>query len=92
MNGMARDEAQALKDIKGFAAANRIDYTTHAIERMHERRVNRPDIVYALINAATCSADDEDEDKWKVTGPDLDGDNLKIVVVIEGGVLVVTVF
>lgn len=41
------------------------------------------------MTASGCSADGP---KWKVTGADEDGDALTCVVVIEAGVVVVTVF
>ncbi len=44
---------------------------------------------YALANAERCYA--VENDRWRVTGPDLDGDELSAIVVIEDGVIVVTV-
>jgi len=46
-------------------------------------------VVHALKHATTCAPRDA---KWKVTGPDLGGDDLTAVVVLETDVLVVTVF
>jgi hypothetical protein len=46
--------------------------------------------VDALQNAAQCSG--LPEDRWKVSGPDASGDELTLVVVLEDGVIVVTVF
>ena len=58
---------------------------------MDERRVTKKEVMHALTNAATCVPGDG-VGRWKVTGPDLDGDDLTAVVTIEGGLLVVTVF
>jgi hypothetical protein len=46
-------------------------------------------VVHALKHATACAPSDA---KWKVSGPDLDGDELTAVVVLEVGVIVVTVF
>jgi hypothetical protein len=47
-------------------------------------------VLHALRNAAVCERGEGD--RWKTTGPDLDGDDLTAVVVIEDGLVVVTVF
>lgn len=57
---------------------------------MAQRNLKPGDLRSALVSAASCK--DQRDGKWKVTGPDLDGDALDVVVVIEAGVLVVTVF
>ncbi len=80
---------RALADVRGYASAGRIRYTNHARNRMDERGSSATHVRSALANATKCIADAE---KWKVTGPDLDGDDLTCAIVIEAGVLVVTVF
>lgn len=88
---MTKDEA--LRDVRGLAAAGRVRFTRHARTRAAERAggstVGELHVIHALKQAATCTAND---DKWRVTGPDLDGDELTAVVVLEAGVIVVTVF
>jgi hypothetical protein len=46
--------------------------------------------VCALREATGCQA--EQDDRFKVFGADRDGDDLTMVVVLEAGVLVVTLF
>jgi hypothetical protein len=58
---------------------------------MRERGALFGDVVHALTHAVTCTAGDADG-KWKVKGPDTDGDDLALVVVLDGDVLVVTLF
>jgi hypothetical protein len=82
--------ADTLRDIRGYAAAGRIKYTRHARERMAQRRVNEADIVSALVHARVCVP--ADKGNWKATGPDVDGDDLEVVVAVVDGVVVVTVF
>jgi len=56
---------------------------------MGERGASAEHVMHALQSATTCSSSGE---RWKVTGPDLDGDALTVVVVLEDEVIVVTVF
>lgn len=82
--------ATALADIRGYAAANRIRILRHAWQRMSERGAQYEDVRHALSGARKCMA--ADQGRWKVTGDDLDGDELTLVVAIEAGVIVVTVY
>ncbi|MGA8893034.1 MAG: DUF4258 domain-containing protein [Anaeromyxobacteraceae bacterium] len=84
------EAAQALADIRGYAAGGRIRILRHAWQRMGERGVRYEDVRHALVGARRCRA--ADQGRWKVTGDDLDGDELTLVVSIEEGVVVVTVF
>ena len=57
---------------------------------MQERGVREGDLRNALVRARSCSP--RKEDTWRVEGSDLDGDDLTVVVVIEDGLVVVTLF
>ncbi len=57
---------------------------------MRERGVREGDLRNALVNACSCAH--QQDGKWKAEGTDLDGDDLTIVVVIDDGLLVVTLF
>ena len=85
------DAASALVTIRTHAVAGRIAYTTHARQRMDQRNVTRADVRRALSNAKGCRAGDS-ADKWIATGPDVDGDDLDVVLVIEAGLVIVTVY
>ena len=62
-------------------------------QRMWERNVSDADVRHALINATTCAAAPHPvEERWRIEGPDIDGDALTPIVVIEDGAIVVTVF
>lgn len=87
---MTRDERGALTDVRGYAAANRIRIARHAWERMAERGVLYEDVHYALATAGSCEA--QDQERWKVFGTDRDGEDLVLIVVLESGVVVVTVY
>jgi len=84
------DAATALADIRGYATANRIRVLRHAWERMGERGARYEDVRHALARARGCKA--ADQGRWKVFGDDRDGDELILVVFIESGVVVVTVY
>lgn len=87
---MTQAEAQALADVRGYALAYRIEYGPHAWKRMRERGAKREDVREALVTATICQA--QPEERWKVTGLDTAGDALTVIVVIEDGVVVVTLF
>ncbi len=57
---------------------------------MAERGVQYEDVRHALATARSCRA--QDRGRWKVAGNDRDGDELVLIVVIEAGVVVVTVY
>lgn len=84
------DVATALADIRGYAAANRIRIARHAWERMAERGARYEDVRHALVNARSCRA--QDQERWKVSGADREGDELVLIVVLEAGVIVVTLY
>jgi len=55
-----------------------------------ERNVSRADVRVALQDAKHCIA--SEKGGWKATGKDLAGIDLDVVVVIENGLIVVTLF
>ena len=81
----------ALLEIRGLAKANRFNFEPHALARMEERGAQVRDVQFALCNATECRCQPENG-RWKVDGADLDGDALTLVVEIDDGLLVVTVF
>ncbi len=82
--------AEALVTIQGLAAANRIRFSGHALDRAIERGASWRHVRCALVSAVSCV--DNGGETWKVTGPDLDGDALTCIVAIEDAVVVITVF
>jgi hypothetical protein len=84
------ESGEALEEIRRIAAAGWIRYSPHAHLRMYERCITAEDVRNALTNATECAA--AEKERWKVSGPDLDGEDLTLVVVLEGDVVVVTVF
>ena len=82
--------AEALRDIRGFSAAGRIRIEGHARQRMAERGARYADVVHALSNASGCAL--QENGRWRVNGEDLEGDDLTAIVVLEQGVVVVTLF
>jgi hypothetical protein len=79
-----------LEQIRGLARANRVIFTSHALQEMREAHATERDVVEALAGATRCRP--SERGRWRVEGQDLDGDDLTIVVVIEDGLVVVTVF
>ena len=87
---MTPAEARALADIQGYALANRIEYGPHAWGRMRERGARREDVRSALVTATSCQA--QPDDRWRVPGQDTEGELLTVIVVLEDGVVVVTLY
>ena len=81
---------EALADIRGHAQAGRVEFTGHAVLRARQRGVRIGEAVTALAYAHGCRHD-EDE-KWRALCRDRDGDLLELIVAIEDGLLVVTLF
>jgi len=81
---------QALANIRGYASADRIEYTSHARLRMSQRVVSFADVRHALMKARGCR--EQDAGTWKVEGVDRSGEELTVIVALEGTVVVVTVF
>ena len=80
----------ALRDIIGYAAAGRFRIEPHCRVRMRERGSSVEDVRYALVNAESCTG--QPNGRWKVKSSDLDGDELTMIVVLQSGVIVVTLF
>jgi hypothetical protein len=86
---MTAEEAKTA--ISGFAAANRIRFSSHARARMTQRSITYQDIRSTLVTSTACVAG-SDADRWVVTGVDLDGEETEVVCAVEEGVVVITVF
>lgn len=82
---------EALRDIRGYAAAGRVRFSHHAYQRMNQRGATERDVIAACSGARQCKRTVH-AGRWKATGPDVDGDDLTVVVAIEDGLLVVTLF
>jgi hypothetical protein len=82
--------SNVLEEIQGYARAGRVRFTAHAYSQMRARHVRHDDAFHALENACSCIA--QENDRWRVEGPDLEGDALTLIAVVEGGVLVITVY
>ena len=66
--------------------------TVHAREESAEANATRYDVQNALVTAKR-ALHQPANDRWRVEGgTDLDGDDLVLVVVFEGDVVVITVF
>ena len=57
---------------------------------MEERGIRENVAVRALCHASECHA--EADERWRAFGHDLDGERLEIVVVIEDGLIIITLY
>ena len=87
---MTHEERTALAEMKGYTGANRVRYTRHALVRMAERGAVDEDVLVALVNASSCRR--QANGRFRVVGADRDGDELELIVHLEGDVLIVTLF
>jgi hypothetical protein len=87
------DSGEALRIVRGLAKANRVRFTAHAAREAVECGATRDDVRCALANAKSVRASGRGRTSdWTVMGPDTDGDDLDIAVVLEDGVPVITVY
>ncbi len=83
----------ALRAVRGLARANRIRLTAHADREAVECGATRGDIRCALVNAKSIRASGPHRaSDWTVIGPDSDGDDLELALIIEDGLLIITVY
>lgn len=85
-------DEEALRTIQGLCAAGRYHISRHAWERMIERSATPRDVLRAVATA-TRARHQPHGGTWRVLGgADLVGDDLTVIVALEGQVVVVTIF
>jgi hypothetical protein len=83
--------AEALQEINDAGKTGSFYITPHANQEAKECSASRYDIQEALRTAYQANHQPTN-DRWRVLGKDLDGDDLTVIVVFDAGVVVVTVF
>jgi len=83
-------DAEALQTIKNAGLRGIFRLTSHAQDRMAQRGARWADVRHGLANATSCVR--QANGNFKAESVDLDGDDLTLVVAIDGDVLVVTLF
>jgi len=87
------DPEEALRAVRGLAKANRFQLTAHAVREAAECGATRAHIRSALANATSIRPSGQSRvSDWTVAGPDLDGDDLELALIIEDGLLIITVY
>jgi hypothetical protein len=87
------DSAEALRVVRGLARAKRIRLTGHAEREAAECGATRAHIRCALANATSIRGSGRGRaSDWTVVGPDLDGDELHLALIIKDGLLIITVY
>lgn len=81
---------EALELIKEYAGFGRVFFVPHAREQMRARNISTEDVFEAIETATTCQ--EQRNERWKVTGVDLYGDELNVIVSIEGSAIIITIF
>ena len=80
---------RASRRIRSLSRAGRWEILPHAVERMVERGVTVKDLRAVLTSAGSCRAAGN---RWRLSGLDLLGEPLDLIVELTGDVLVVTLF
>jgi pentatricopeptide repeat protein len=80
---------RASRRIRSLCRAGRWEILPHAVERMIERGVTVEDVRTVLTGAKSCRAAGK---RWRLSGPDVFGEPLDLIVELLADVLVVTLF
>lgn len=80
---------RASRRIRSLCRAGRWEILPHAVERMIERGVTVEDVRAVLMGHSSCRAAG---DRWCLTGLDIVGEPLDLIVELAPDVLVVTLF
>ena len=87
------DSREALRVVRGLARANRIRFTAHAARESVECGATRADVRYALANVRRVRPSGRGRaSDWTVSGPDEVGDELEVAIILDDGILVITVY
>jgi hypothetical protein len=87
------DPGEALRTVRALARANRLRFTAHAAREALECGATRDDVRCALANAKRIRPSGKGRaSDWTVVGPDKSGDDLEVALILEDGVLVITVY
>ena len=82
--------AEALKLIQAAGRTGGFWIERHARLRMAQRGAQVADIQRGLTVARSCKL--QDNGRWKVPTEDLNGDDLTLIVALDNGVVIVTLF
>lgn len=83
-------ESEALQQIRDAGLRGLFRLTVHAQDRMAERGARWTDVRHGLANAGSCTR--QVNGNFKTETHDLDGDDLTLIVALDGDVVVVTLF
>ena len=77
--------------VRRYAVAERWEVEAgHGVPRMRQRGVSFQDIKHALMTGNGCSV--QPNGRWRLVSTDLDGDDLILILFVDDGVLVITIF
>lgn len=93
---MTPAEQEALETARQCGVGRRARFSRHIREeRFADRSLSPEDLYSALANGRLCRSEGlgkHDEQKWRVFGPCVDGDELQLIVVFDPHAYVITVF
>ena len=84
-------EVERLAVVREYTLAGRWEVEVgHGVPRMRERGASFQDLRHGLLVATACAV--QPNGRWRLATVDLDGDELTLIVLVEDGVLVITLF
>ncbi len=82
--------SEILEEIRENARWGRLIITWHARQRMFERSVFDEDLEEAIETAIKCL--EQEDGTWRVEGFDMEGDELTLIIALEGDNVIITLF
>jgi hypothetical protein len=83
-------ETQVLRSVACNANCRYI-WTTHALVQMARRKVSAADIEFALMNGQVTLQEQKQDRLWRVTGRDIDGGIIEVVVAVSAEAITIKV-
>jgi hypothetical protein len=84
-------EAARLELVRTYTLAGRWEVeANHGVIRMRERGASFSDIRHGLLSGTRCSV--QENGRWRLVTEDLDADELTLILFVDDGVLVITLF
>ena len=87
---MTKTEGEMLALVRSYTQAGRWEVDSHGRLRMRERGAAFGDVRHGLLAGRRCSV--QGNGRWRLETEDLDGDDLTLILAVDDGVLVITLF
>ena len=77
--------------VRSYAIAERWEVeSSHGVQRVRERRISFRDVKHALMSGTRCAV--QPNGRWRLDSQDLEGDELTLILFVDDGVLIITLY